>query len=77
LSNGKKCASGFATLDGTTLQIGEDGRAVFTGVIAGDHRTTVSCSDAEPTSRSVKINAGGVTEEQSSLSELERQRQCW
>ena len=63
LSNGKKCASGFATLDDTTLQIGEDGRAVFTGVIAGDYRTTISCSDAEPTSRPVKINAEGVTEE--------------
>jgi len=65
LSNGKRC-SGLATLDGTTLnpvQFGEDGRAVFTGVIAGDYRTTISCSDAEPTSRPVKINAEGVTEE--------------
>ncbi len=66
LSNGEKCASGFATLDGTAqdlVQIGEDGRAVFTSLIAGEYRATISCSDAEPTSRLVKVNAEGVTEE--------------
>jgi protocatechuate 3,4-dioxygenase beta subunit len=66
LSNGKKCTSGIATLDGTALDpvpIDEDGRAVFTGVIAGDYRATISCHDAAATSRPVKVKAQGVTEE--------------
>ncbi len=70
LSNGKECASGFATFDGKTLPIGEDGRAVFTGVIAGDYRTTIICSDGEPTSRTVTINAEDVTEEVVELAAL-------
>ncbi len=66
MSNGEKCASGFATLDGTALNpvpIDKDGQAVFTGVIAGDYSATISCDDAEPTSQTVNVNAKGRTEE--------------
>lgn len=64
-SRGEKCASGFVTLDGTTLDpvpIDKDGQAVFTGVLAGDYHATIACDDAEPTSQTVTVSADARTE---------------
>jgi protocatechuate 3,4-dioxygenase beta subunit len=65
MTSGEKCASGFVTLDGTTLDpvpIDKDGQAVFTGVLAGDYRVTILCDGAQPTSQTVKVSADGRTE---------------
>jgi protocatechuate 3,4-dioxygenase beta subunit len=64
-SRSEKCASGFVTFDGTTLDptpINEDGQAIVSGLLAGDYRVTVSCDDAEPTSQTVRVSAGERTE---------------
>jgi protocatechuate 3,4-dioxygenase beta subunit len=65
-SRGEKCVSGFVTLDGTTLDptpIDKDGQAVFTGVLPGEYRVTISCDDAARTSQTVKVSADGRTEQ--------------